>query len=131
MRHRVAGKKLNRDAGHRKALRRNLMTALIEHEEIITTKAKAQAIRGEVEKLITKAKRSLASDEESRAVHARRIVLARLGNNREAMLKIFDEYAPRYEDRPGGYTRIFKVGPRQGDNAPMVMLQLIPEGEEV
>lgn len=130
MRHRVAGKKLNRDSGHRKALRRNLMTSVIEHEEIITTEAKAKAIRGELEKLITKAKRALATGDDARAVHARRIVLARLGNNREAMLKIFDEYAPRYEDRPGGYTRIFKVGPRQGDNAPMVMLQLIPEGED-
>ncbi len=129
MRHRVAGKQLGRDTKHRKALRRNLITALVEHEEIITTEAKAKAIRGEAEKLITKAKRALVHDEPSRAVHARRIVLARLGNNREATLKIFDELAPRYEDRPGGYTRVFKIGPRAGDAAPMVLLQLLPEGE--
>lgn len=131
MRHRVAGYKLSRDSGHRTALRRNLMAELIKHEEIITTETKAKAIRGEVEKLITKAKRALAQDNEAYGVHARRIVLARLGNKREAMLKIFDELAPRYEERPGGYTRIFKVPPRQGDNAQMAMIQLIPEDENV
>ncbi|HLA41850.1 MAG TPA: 50S ribosomal protein L17 [Aggregatilineales bacterium] len=131
MRHRVYGKKLNRDSAHRKALRRNLMAALVEHEEIVTTEAKAKAIRGEVEKLITKAKRSLAHGDPARAVHARRLVLARLGNKREVMLKIFDDLAPRYEERPGGYTRLFRTGRREGDNAPMVMLQLIPEGEKL
>lgn len=136
MRHRVKGKRLGRDMGHRKALRRNLMVALFEHEEIMTTEAKARAIRAESEKLITKAKRALAmefeneADKQARLVHARRIVLARLGNNRAAMLKVFDELAPRYAERPGGYTRMFKVGPRQGDNAPMAVLQLLPEGED-
>jgi large subunit ribosomal protein L17 len=125
MRHRVFGKKLNRDAGHRKALRRNLMIELVDHGEIITTEAKAKAMRGAMEKLITLAKRSLAQEEAHRVVHARRLVLARLGNNREAMAKIFDELAPRYESRPGGYTRVFKVGARQGDNAPLVMIQLV------
>jgi large subunit ribosomal protein L17 len=127
MRHRVHGKRLGRDKGHRKALRRNLMIALIMNERIETTEAKAQAIRGEVEKLITKAKRGLAHEDEARAVHARRIVLARLGNNREAMLKIFDELAPRYEDRPGGYTRRFRLGPRKGDGAKLVLLELLPD----
>lgn len=129
MRHRVAGKKLNRDTDHRKALRRNLMAALVEHGEIVTTEAKARAIRGEVEKLITKAKRALAHEDPARGVHARRVVLARLGNKKDTMFKIFNELAPRYQERPGGYTRLFKIGPRQGDAAPMAMLQLIPEDE--
>jgi large subunit ribosomal protein L17 len=129
MRHRVAGKKLGRDTGHRKALRRNLMAELFTHGEIITTEAKAKAIRGETEKLITKAKRALAKGDDAYAVHARRQVLAKLGNKRDVMLKIFDELAPRYEERPGGYTRTFKVGQRQGDAAQMVMIQLLPEDE--
>lgn len=129
MRHRVSGKKLNRDTDHRKALRRNLMAALFMHEEIITTEAKAKAIRSEAEHLITKAKRALSQDNPARAVHARRIVLAHLGNNRTAMLKVFDTLAERFKDRPGGYTRRFKVAPRKGDNASMVMLQLLPEDE--
>lgn len=128
MRHRVAGKKLNRSKGHRTALRRNLIAALVMNERIQTTDAKARAIRSEVEKLITKAKRSLAHDDEARAVHARRTVLARLGNNREAMFKIFDELAPRYEERPGGYTRRFRLGQRKGDNAEMVLIELMPDG---
>jgi large subunit ribosomal protein L17 len=110
MRHRVHGKRLGRDKGHRKALRRNLMIALIMNERIETTEAKAQAIRGEVEKLITKAKRGLAHEDEARAVHARRI-----------------ELAPRYEDRPGGYTRRFRLGPRKGDGAKLVLLELLPD----
>jgi large subunit ribosomal protein L17 len=127
MRHRVSGKRLGRDAGHRKALRRNLIAALFEHEEIITTEAKAKAIRGEAEKIITKAKRALAHEDPARAVHARRMALARLGNNRGVVLKVYDELAPRFEDRAGGYTRVYKVGPRKGDNAPMVMIQLLPK----
>lgn len=130
MRHRVAGRRLNRHHNHRKALRRNLMVELYDHEEIVTTEAKARAIRSEAEKLITKAKRALAHEDPHRAVHARRIVLARLGNNREAMLKVFDELAPRFENKPGGYTRMFKLGNRAGDNAPLVLLQLIPANEQ-
>lgn len=127
MRHRVAGKRLSRSADHRKALRRNLMIALILNERIKTTRAKADAIRGETEKLVTKAKRGLAHENPSRAIHARRIVLSRLGNNREAMEKIFDELAPRYENRPGGYTRRFRLGPRKGDGAEMVLLEFVPD----
>lgn len=130
MRHRVAGKKLNRDMDHQKALRRNLMVSLFTHEEIITTETKAAAIRGEAEKIITKAKRALATGDTARGVHARRIVLAKLGNNRDAMEKVFNTYAPRFAERPGGYTRRYKVGNRKGDNAPMVMLQLLPGEEE-
>jgi large subunit ribosomal protein L17 len=129
MRHRVAGKKLNRDFNHRKALRRNLMVELYDHEEIITTEAKARAIRSEAEKLITKAKHALAKGDPAYTIHARRIVLARLGNNREAMLKVFDELAPRFEERPGGYTRLYKLNRRLGDNAQLVLLQLIPANE--
>lgn len=130
MRHRVAGKRLNKDMAHRKALRRNLINELYRHERITTTRAKAEAVRGEAEKLITMAKRGLAHPDETRAVHARRIVLARLGNNRDSVQKVFDELAPRYEDRPGGYTRIFKKGFRQGDRAEMVVLELVDRDED-
>lgn len=131
MRHRVAGKKLNRDSAHRRALRRNLMVSLLlnEDEAIITTDAKAKAMRGELEKLITKAKRAIATGDEARGVHARRIILSRLGNNRDAMFKVYDDLAPRFADRNGGYTRVFKLEPRRGDNASQVMIQLLPEGE--
>ncbi|GIK63027.1 MAG: 50S ribosomal protein L17 [Chloroflexota bacterium] len=131
MRHRVAGKKLSRDYDHRRALRRNLMVALIQNEKIKTTEAKADLIRAEMEKLVTKAKQGLAHPDPARAVHARRIVLARLGNNRDAMLKLFDELAPRFADRPGGYTRTYKLGLRKGDAAPMVQIEFLPaEAEE-
>jgi large subunit ribosomal protein L17 len=124
MRHKVAGKHLGRSSNHRKSLRRSLMNDLFRHERIRTTEAKARAIRGETEKLITIAKRALAHEDSSRAVHARRLVMARL-NNRESVTKIFDELAPRYEDRPGGYTRILKLEPRKGDAAKMVLIELV------
>lgn len=131
MRHRVAGKKLSRDYDHRRALRRNLMIALIQNGKIKTTEAKADLIRAEIERLVTKAKQGLAHPDPARGVHARRIVLARLGNNRDAMLKLFDELAPRFADRAGGYTRTYKLGPRKGDAAPMVQLEFLPaEAEE-
>lgn len=133
MRHRVKGKKLGRSTGHRKALRMNLALALIEHERIKTTQAKAQFVRGHIEKLITVAKRGLAKAEETGneavAVHARRIAASRLNNNRVVIQKLFDELAPRYADRPGGYTRIYKLGPRKGDNAEMVLLELVDREE--
>lgn len=129
MRHRVAGKKLNRDASHRKALRRNLMIELFRHGRIKTTRAKAEAIRGESEKLITLAKRGLAHEDSQRAVHARRIAYSRL-NNRDSVQKLFDELAPRYEERPGGYTRMFKLGQRAGDRAEMVLLELVDSDAE-
>lgn len=133
MRHRVKGKKLNRSTGHRNALRRNLAAALLQHERIQTTQAKAEFVRGHVEKLITVAKRGLAKAEAQGnpavAVHARRIAASRLNNNRELVQKLFDELAPRYQDRPGGYTRIYKLGPRKGDNAEMVLLELVDRAE--
>ncbi|MDY6876805.1 MAG: 50S ribosomal protein L17 [Chloroflexota bacterium] len=137
MRHRVAGKRLNRSSGHRKALRRNLVTALFYHERIETTEAKAKAIRGQAEKLITLAKRGLTVEHEdpSRGVHARRLAAGRLnrwmiepdGTRVDVLAKLFEEIAPRYMDRLGGYTRIYKLGPRKGDGAPMVLLELVEE----
>ena len=137
MRHARAGKKLGRDAAHRKALYSNLAGALITHGRIETTEAKAEAVRGQAEKLITLAKRSLAVAEEnpSREVHARRLAAGRLnrwvteedGTRVDIVKKLFEDIAPRYADRPGGYTRMFKLGPRKGDAAPMVLLELVEE----
>jgi large subunit ribosomal protein L17 len=137
MRHRVAGRKLNRTSGHRKALRRNLVTALFWHERIETTEAKAKAIRGQAEKLITLAKRGLTAEKEdpSRGVHARRVAAGRLnrwvtepdGTRVDILNKLFEDIAPRYADRSGGYTRMYKLGPRRGDAAPMALLELVEE----
>ena len=125
MRHQVSGRRLGRSSGHRKALRRSLITELFRHERIRTTRAKAAAIRGEAEKMITKAKRGNAAGE-AKAVHARRLAAGRL-NDPEIVKKLFDEIAPRYADRPGGYTRIIKLGPRGGDAAEMGLIELVEE----
>ncbi|MEW6717335.1 MAG: 50S ribosomal protein L17 [Chloroflexota bacterium] len=125
MRHRVAGKQLNRDKDQRKALRRNLIKQLFDHERIRTTRAKAEAVRGQAEKLITLAKRGNASDEAG-GVHARRLATARLGDP-EIVKKLFENIAPRFAERPGGYTRIYKLGPRPGDAAELVLLELVEE----
>lgn len=123
MRHKLAGKRLGRSKDHRKALRRTLIKQLFEHERIRTTKAKAQLIRGEAEKLITLAKRG--NDAETPAmVHARRRASAKLNDN-DIVRKLFDDIAPRYTDRNGGYTRMLKLGQRQGDSAEMVLLELV------
>lgn len=107
----------------------NLTLALFEHGRIKTTLSKAQYVRGHAERLITLAKRGLAKAEaEGRdeiAVHARRVVASRLNNNRNMVKTVFDDLAARYKDRPGGYTRIYKLGPRKGDNAEMVLLELV------
>jgi large subunit ribosomal protein L17 len=124
MRHKVAGKRLGRSKDHRRALRRNLINSLFEHERIQTTEAKARAIRAEAEKLITIAKRAVATGDNGRQVHARRILNARL-NNKAIVTKIFDELAPRYEGRPGGYTRTYKIGLRNGDAAKMALIELV------
>jgi large subunit ribosomal protein L17 len=133
MRHRVKGKKLNRNSGHRKALRMNLTLALLQNERIETTQAKAQFIRGHVEKIISVAKRGIVKAETSNdpqvAIHARRIAGSRLNNNRDVVKKLFDDLAPRYAARPGGYTRIYKLGPRKGDNAEMVLIELVDRVE--
>jgi large subunit ribosomal protein L17 len=116
MRHARAGRKLGRDSAHRKALYSNLAGALIEHGRIETTEAKAKAVRPFAEKLITLGKRG--------DLHARRLALAELRSN-DVVHLLFAEVAPRFAERPGGYTRIVKLGPRQGDSAPMAYLELV------
>jgi large subunit ribosomal protein L17 len=133
MRHRVKGKKLNRDTNHRKALRLNLTVALLKNERIRTTQAKAEFIRGNTEKMITIAKRGLAKAQaagnDQMTVHAQRIAASRLNNDRELVQKLFNDLAPRYASRPGGYTRMYKLGPRKGDNAEMVLIELVDRVE--
>jgi large subunit ribosomal protein L17 len=125
MRHRIAGRILSRDAGHRKALFRNLVRELYLHGRITTTEAKARAIRADAEKLITKAKNGLA--EGGARVHAQRQLVAYL-NDKTVTKKVFDEIAPRFATRNGGYTRIIKIGKRHGDAADMAIIELV-EGE--
>lgn len=125
MRHKIAGRRLGRSSSQRKALRKNLITELYRHERIRTTEAKAKAIRSEAEKMITLAKRGNAAGE-SAMVNARRRATANL-NDPEIVQKLFDDLAVRYEDRPGGYTRILKLGPRFSDSAEMVLIELVEE----
>lgn len=124
MRHKVAGKKLNRSLGHRNALRRNLVKQLFQHERIRTTRAKAEAVRGQAERLITLAKRGNAAEDPAKTVHARRLAAARLADP-DIVRILFDDIAPRYTERPGGYTRMLKLGPRYSDKAEMVLLELV------
>ncbi len=126
MRHRVAGKQLNRSESQRTALRRGLVTELFRHGAIQTTEAKADAVRNQAEKLITKAKRSLASNDPIKVVNARRQAATVLYGN-EIVKKLFDEIAPKFAARNGGYTRIYKLGMRKGDAAQMVQLELVDE----
>lgn len=125
MRHRIAGKRLGRSKDQRVALRRVMIKQLFENERIKTTHAKATAIRGEAERLITLAKRGNAAGD-TKMVNARRRAAARL-SDAESVKKLFDDIAPRYENRPGGYTRILKLGPRHGDAAQMVLLELVED----
>ena len=116
MRHKIVGRKLGRASGHRKALYRNLVTDLLKHEKIITTEAKAKEVRGMAEKMITLGKRS--------GLHSYRQTLSFI-MDKSVTEKVFAELAPRYKERPGGYTRIVKLEPRLGDGAPMVQLELV------
>jgi len=116
MRHQVAGRKLSRSTSHRRALYRNLVTDLLKHEKIITTEAKAKEVRGLAEKMITLGKTG--------GLHPYRQALSFIIDNKVAT-KVFTELAPRYTSRAGGYTRIVKLGPRLGDGAPMVQLELV------
>jgi large subunit ribosomal protein L17 len=125
MRHRVAGYRLGRDKDERIALRRNLVKQLFEHERIRTTRTKAYAVRGQAERLITLAKRGNEAGD-AKMVHARRLAAARLSDP-TAVRKLFDDIAPRFKDRPGGYTRMVKLGPRLGDAAEMVILELVED----
>ena len=116
MRHRNAGRKLNRTATHRSALFASLATALIKHEQIVTTLPKAKDLRRVADRLITLAKKG--------DLHARRFAFARIRD--EAMVaKLFDTLGPRYAERPGGYTRVMKAGFRYGDSAPMAVIELV------
>jgi large subunit ribosomal protein L17 len=125
MRHKVAGYRLSRGKDERTSLRRILIRQLFEHERIQTTRTKADAIRGQAERLITLAKRGNKAGD-AQMVHARRLAAARLGNN-QVVNKLFDDIAPRYADRLGGYTRMHKLGIRQGDSAEMVLLELVED----
>ncbi len=121
MRHQVAGRHLGRNTAQRKALYRNLIIDLFRHERITTTEAKAKAVRAEAEKLITLAKRG--------DVHARRVAQKTV-LDKNVSGKLFETLGPRYKERPGGYTRLLKLGPRMGDAAEMVILELVDREEE-
>jgi large subunit ribosomal protein L17 len=125
MRHQVAGYKLNRSKGARNALRRTMIKQLFTHERIQTTETKAAAIRAEAEKMITTARNSIERTD-SEKVAARRLIAAKLADH-AVVNKLFDEIAPRFVGRPGGYTRVMKLGPRLGDAANMVLLELVEE----
>jgi large subunit ribosomal protein L17 len=132
MRHKISGKKLGRSAPQRRGLLRTMMNQLMQHERIQTTKAKAVFVRSDFEKLITLAKHGLkANTEDTPAAKARFVnahrQAARQLNDPEMVRKLFETVAPRYEKRPGGYTRILKLGLRQGDAADMVLLELVEE----
>lgn len=121
MRHRKAGRKLNRTTTHRGALLSSLASALIKHEQIVTTLPKAKELRRFTDRLITLAKRG--------DLHARRLVFARIRD--EAMVaKLFETLGPRYAERPGGYTRVLKAGFRYGDSAPMAVIELVDRDED-
>ncbi len=124
MRHKVAGYKLGRSTAQRTSLRRSLVTELIDHGRIQTTEAKCKAIRDQAEKLVTIAKGGMVEDT-GKQVHARRLVAARTNGGVEIVRKMFTDIAPRYVDRKGGYTRISKLGPRKGDNAPMAIIEWV------
>jgi large subunit ribosomal protein L17 len=117
MRHQKTRNKLSRDSAHRKALLMNLSKEIIEHERIKTTDTKAKAVKPEIEKLITLAKQG--------DLHARRRALSTLAQDKFAVHKLFEELAPRYVDRRGGYTRILKLGPRKSDASEMVFIELV------
>lgn len=141
MRHRVSGRRLNRTPAQRKALRKNLVADLLCHEQVVTTEAKARMLQPAAEKMITLAKRGLAkatTNPES-GVHARRLAAARLPRYRmvkteegkqqevDVVQQLFNTVAPRYSARPGGYTRLVKLGKRPGDNADMALVMLIKD----
>ncbi|TVR65227.1 MAG: 50S ribosomal protein L17 [Gemmatimonadales bacterium] len=120
MRHRTKGRNLSRTASHKKATMRNMATSLFRHERIETTTAKAKELRPYAERLITLARRG--------DLHARRLA-ARKIQDREILAKLFDDIGPRFQDRPGGYTRVLKTGFRKGDAAEMALIELVEKGE--
>jgi large subunit ribosomal protein L17 len=118
MRHKKSGKRLGRHTSHRKAMLRNMVTSLFEHEKITTTDARAKELRKMAEKLITMARRG--------DLHSRRLVM-QVVRDKKVVAKLFDVIAPRYTERPGGYTRIIKLGHRSGDNAALSLIELVEE----
>lgn len=121
MRHRRAGRKLNRTASHRRALFSNMAAALIKHEQVVTTLPKAKELKRVLDRLVTLAKRG--------NLHSRRLAVARVRD--EAMVKkLFDILGPRYKERSGGYTRVLKAGYRHGDSAPMAVIELVDRDPE-
>ncbi len=122
MRHKYSGRKLNRTSSHRTAMFKNMMTSLIEHEEIKTTLPKAKELRKFLERLITISKVD--------TVAKRRVVFSRI-RSKDAVTKLFSELGPRFKNRPGGYLRILKCGFRPGDKAPMAIIQLVDKKEQV
>ena len=116
MRHKIAGRKLDRSSGHRRAMYRNLVTDLLNYEKIVTTEAKAKEVRGLAEKMITLGKKG--------GPHSQRQASSFI-IDKKVTEKVFTELAPKYAERPGGYTRINKLGPRAGDGAAMVQLELV------
>ena len=122
MRHKYSGRKLNRTSAHRTSMFKNMMTSLIEHEEIKTTVPKAKELRGFLERLITISKID--------TVAKRRIVFSRV-RSKDAVAKLFNDLGPRFKERPGGYLRILKCGYRAGDKAPMAIVQLVDKKEEI
>jgi len=122
MRHLKAGKKLGRTSSHRLATMRNLVTSFLQHEQIETTDAKAKELKRLAEKMVTLGKRG--------DLHARRQAMSVL-RDESVGKKLFDDIAPRFKDRAGGYTRILKVGRRHGDNAPVSIIELVVKGKQV
>ena len=120
MRHRQAGRKLNRTSSHRKSLFKNMAQALIKHEQIVTTLPKAKELKRVIEKLITLGKKS--------SIHARRLAFNQI-RDKEMVSKLFGTLAPRYSDRSGGYSRVLKAGFRYGDSAPMAVIELVDRDE--
>jgi len=118
MRHNKSGKRLGRNTPHRTAMLRNMVTSLFDHEKITTTDARAKELRKVVDRMITLGKRG--------DLHARRQVLSVI-RDQMIVAKLFDQIGPRYKDRPGGYTRIIKIGSRLGDNAPQSIIALVEE----
>jgi large subunit ribosomal protein L17 len=127
MRHKVKGYRLNRSSGHRTAMRRTMIRQLLDNEKMKTTLPKAKSIQADVEKLITLARNNQDVDA-VKVMNARRLAVAKLGTgSRPVVQKLFDDIAPRYASRNGGYTRILKLGPRRSDGAEMALIELVEE----
>ena len=122
MRHRKSGRRLGRTGSHKKAMFRNMVTSVFEHERIVTTTPKAKEVRKVVDKMITLAKRG--------DLHAKRQALSFI-QSRDVVAKLFDELSGQFEGRNGGYTRIIQTGQRRGDAAPMAILELVTYSEEI